>query len=60
MRENQDYLINIRDMCALLNRDRRTLWFWVKNGKFPQPLKINGRTVGWRASEYRAWLDSAR
>ncbi|MGB5854891.1 MAG: AlpA family phage regulatory protein [Oceanisphaera sp.] len=47
-------------MCALLNRDRRTLWFWVKNGKFPQPLKINGRTVGWRASEYRAWLDSAR
>jgi prophage regulatory protein len=59
MREEQDRLITIKDMCALINRDRRTLWAWVKSGKFPEPLRINGRTIGWRASSYRAWLDNA-
>lgn len=59
MREEQDRLITIKDMCALINRNRRTLWSWVKNGKFPEPLRINGRTVGWRASSYQAWLDNA-
>lgn len=60
MREDQDYLINIKDMCELINRDRRTLWCWVKEGKFPEPVRVNGRTVGWRASVYQSWLESAQ
>lgn len=60
MRKNQDYLINIKDMCELLNRDRRTLWSWVREGKFPDPVRVNGHTLGWRASVYRSWLESAQ
>lgn len=56
MREQHDSLISIPQMCELLNRNRRTIWAWVKNGQFPEPVRNNGRTLGWRASTYRQWL----
>lgn len=59
MREEQDRLITIKEMCALINRNSRTLWSWVKNGTFPEPLRINGRTLGCRASAYLNWLENA-
>jgi prophage regulatory protein len=49
-------LISISEMCLLLNRDRRTVWTWVKLKQFPQPLRMNGRTIGWPELLYQAWL----
>ncbi|RAS54415.1 AlpA family transcriptional regulator [Vibrio diazotrophicus] len=49
-------LISIKQMTDLLNRNRRTLHVWVRDGKFPEPLKMNGRTVGWPESVYHQWL----
>lgn len=49
-------LISIKQMTDFLNRDRRTLWAWVRDGKFPEPIKMNGRTVGWPESVYQQWL----
>lgn len=49
-------LLSIKDVCKLINKDRRTLWVWVREGKFPQPLKMNGRTIGWKAETYIQWL----
>jgi len=49
-------LISIKQMCNNLSRDRRTLWAWVKDGKFPQPLKHEGRTLGWTLEAYKNWL----
>lgn len=49
-------LISIPDMCGLVNRDRRTLWAWVRDAKFPKPIKMNGRTIGWPESAYQSWL----
>jgi predicted DNA-binding transcriptional regulator AlpA len=31
------------------------LWRWIKRGRFPQPVYINGRRF-WRADELEAWL----
>ncbi|MGO4999355.1 helix-turn-helix transcriptional regulator [Oceanisphaera sp. W20_SRM_FM3] len=56
MKYNHDGLISIAQMCKLLNRDRRTLWTWVKNGDFPQPVRHQGRTLGWLVESYRTWL----
>lgn len=51
-------LISIKEMCDLIGRDRRTLWCWTKNGQFPTPVKIKGRTLGWLESTYQEWLIS--
>ncbi len=51
-------LLSITQVCNLINRDRRSLWRWVTEGRFPQPLRLNGRTLGWRQETYQEWLES--
>lgn len=51
-------LLSISDICLLTNRNRRTLWCWVRDGKFPAPLKNGNITLGWKASTYNKWLES--
>ncbi len=49
-------LIPISDMTKLVNRNRQTLWAWWNSGKFPAPIVQNGKTIGWRESDYINWL----
>ncbi|MEZ9589898.1 helix-turn-helix transcriptional regulator [Vibrio breoganii] len=41
-------LLTYSDLEQRYNRNYRTIWTWVKEGKFPQPVKLNGRTLGWK------------
>ena len=36
--------------------DRATIWRKVKEGTFPQPLKISGVRIAWRHSDIEAWI----
>lgn len=33
-----------------------TFWRKVKNGSFPQPVKLGARVTAWRVEEVRAWI----
>lgn len=35
-----------------------TLWRKVKNGEFPQPVKLSVRVTAWRVEDIRAWMES--
>jgi predicted DNA-binding transcriptional regulator AlpA len=35
-----------------------TLWRWIRDGKFPKPVKLSSRMVGWRCEDVKAWCDS--
>jgi prophage regulatory protein len=50
-------LLTITDVCYAVNRDRRTIWKWVKEGRFIKPVKVHGRTIGFKAEAFNAWLD---
>ncbi|WP_335865453.1 helix-turn-helix transcriptional regulator [Aeromonas veronii] len=49
-------LLSYSDVMALTKRDRRTIWAWVRDNKFPQPIKMNGRAIGWPVSAYESWV----
>ncbi|MEZ9510759.1 helix-turn-helix transcriptional regulator [Vibrio breoganii] len=51
-----EQLITYSELCKTLNRNYKTIWAWVKQGKFPDPVKIHGRTVGWKQSDIDAWF----
>ena len=38
---------------------RSTLYFFVKQGTFPAPIKIGVRSVGWLESDIAAWQEAA-
>jgi prophage regulatory protein len=37
---------------------RSTLYDWMKNNKFPKPVKLGERIVAWRESDIDNWLKS--
>ena len=37
---------------------RSTIYDWMGQGKFPQPVKLGERLVAWRESDIDAWLNS--
>jgi len=34
---------------------RPTVWRWVKQGKFPKPIKLCGGSTRWRLIDLEAW-----
>lgn len=56
MQTNPNQLINITQMCKLLNKGRTTLFCWVRDGQFPQPLRVGNKTLGWTTEQYKNWL----
>lgn len=43
---------------GLLPISPTTLWRWVKNGKFPQPVKLGPSVTAWSAQSIQKWLES--
>ena len=35
---------------------RSHLYALMKEGKFPKPIKLGARSVGWRVDEVEAWI----
>ena len=53
-------VIRTKDLLEQLNISRISLWRWSKEGKFPQPLKVNGRAFGYRVQDVENWLDEQK
>ena len=41
---------------ALVPVSASTLWQWVRDGKFPRPVKLGPRTTAWSVESVRAYL----
>ena len=52
---NENYL-NIDDITNSLKINEDTLMKWIKEGKFPQPLRINDRTTLWSYALIENWV----
>jgi prophage regulatory protein len=51
-------LLTIEQVCKLVNRDRRTIWKWGKDGLFIEPVKMQGRTVGFKEKDFIEWIEN--
>jgi len=64
-RKNMDNLTSTMGVVSLmrlpyvLNRTgikKATLWLWIKEGKFPKPVKLGIKSVAWASNEIDAWI----
>lgn len=46
-----------RGIPAVIPVSRSTWWNGVKEGKFPQPVKLGPKTTVWKVSDIRALID---
>ena len=47
--------VRIYDVAENLSVSRQTIYRWVRDGKFPVPVKIGGNTVAFREEDIREW-----
>ena len=53
MKENY---LNINDITNSLKISEGTLRKWIKEGKFPRPLRMNDRTTLWSYALIENWV----
>ena len=42
---------------GILPISEKTLWTWVSEGNFPQPIRMGGNVTVWRASDVQKWIE---
>ncbi len=54
----QQLFFRVADLHAQLGISRATIWAWVKQGKFPKPIKLGENVTAWPAADVEAWAAS--
>ena len=52
-------LLRMKDLTELLKISRGTIYKWIKNNEFPQPIKI-GRGIAWFQDDICNWLKTRK
>lgn len=51
-------LLRIAEVCRWLNVSKTTIYKWVKEGRFPEPIILADHASRWREDEVGEWLNS--
>lgn len=51
-------LLTTVDVASALRVSERTLRLWIKDGKFPAPMKV-GRGARWQRADVETWIEQA-
>jgi prophage regulatory protein len=55
---SQQTIIRLPQAIARTGLSRSSLYAFVKAGKFPPPISLGARAVGFLSSEIDAWIDA--
>jgi prophage regulatory protein len=51
-------ILRRKDIENQFGLSRSTIYAMIANGRFPKPVKLGHRAVGWRSDDLQAWFDS--
>ncbi len=37
---------------------KTTLWRWIREGRFPKPVRLGANCIAWRADDVNQWINS--
>ncbi|MGR5238027.1 helix-turn-helix transcriptional regulator [Vibrio alfacsensis] len=53
-----DRVLSLDEVASILGRSKKSLWrWWAVDKVMPEPLKVNGRAIGFRESTIKAFLE---
>jgi len=53
-------VLRMRATCERVGLSRTTIWRLAAVNGFPKPIRLGTHSVGWRASDLDAWIESRR
>lgn len=54
---NNQKILRLRAVKEWTGLSRSTIYLMIKNGEFPNSVKIGARAVGWLDSDLQAWIE---
>lgn len=51
-------ILRLREVLARTGLSRSSLYQLSSQGKFPRPVRLTERAVGWREGDVNRWIDS--
>lgn len=52
---SHEHYQTVKQIAKRYGNHAATIWRWVKNGQFPQPVKLSPGCTRWRLSDVQAW-----
>lgn len=49
-------VLRLPETCTMVGLKRASIYAEMAAGRFPKPLKLSARAVGWRLSDLQKWL----
>ena len=56
---HNEYL-RVYDVAKMFGVGKSTIWHWLKNGKFVQPIKLGNRVTVWKLSEIDEFIANSK
>lgn len=50
--------LTLQDLASDLRVSEKTIRRMIRDGRLPQPMRINNKDLRWLMSEIKLWLDS--
>jgi prophage regulatory protein len=57
-KENMSRFLRIKEVMNKTGIARSTIWLWVKEDKFPKPIKLSPRITVWDNNEIDKWMNN--
>ena len=51
-------LLKITYVCEMLHTSRASIYIWMREQNFPQPIKLTPRNVAWAEKDVQDWIAS--
>ena len=51
-------ILRRKDIENQFGLSRSTIYAMMANGKFPKPVKLGHRAVGWRSDDLQTWFEN--
>jgi len=51
-------LLRIGTVCELIGVSRSTVYRWISEGSFPEPVRISERAVRWQIDDIEVWRNA--
>ncbi len=56
--EPRVYVVRLKQLTSMLGLSRSTIYVLVSKGRFPVPVRLGTKAVGWRINEIEEWISS--
>lgn len=50
-------IFKLKKVCEITTLSKATIYREIKQGKFPAPIQLTDRSVGWLMSEIEEWIN---